>query len=67
MPAVRGETVVVPHPPDADIEAIRDILQGYNEPASILKELIQNAEDAGATRMEPKLPEKVSRQKEALR
>src|SRR6266700_1079997 len=41
----------VRHPPEADIESIRDLLRGYGSPGSILKELIQNAEDAGASRM----------------
>jgi hypothetical protein len=43
----------VRHPPEADIEAIRDLLRGYSSPWSILKELIQNAEDAEkASRMD---------------
>src|SRR5262245_51654581 len=42
----------VRHPPEADIESIRDLLRGYNSSQSILKELIQNAEDAGASRMD---------------
>ena len=41
----------VRHPPEADIESIRDLLRGYGSPGSILKELIQNAEDAGAPSM----------------
>lgn len=44
-------TTGVRHTQEADIQAIRDILTGYNDEASILKELIQNAEDAGATSM----------------
>ena len=42
----------VRHPPEADIESIRDLLRGYGSAGSILKELIQNAEDAGASRMD---------------
>ena len=42
----------VRHAPEADIESIRDLLQGYGSARSILKELIQNAEDANATRMD---------------
>jgi hypothetical protein len=43
----------VSHPPEADIESIRDLLRGYGSARSILKELIQNAEDArGASRMD---------------
>lgn len=34
----------VRHPPETDIESIRDLLRGYDESRSILKELIQNAE-----------------------
>ena len=45
MPGVR-------HPPQADIESIRDLLRGYTSSKNILKELIQNAEDAGASRMD---------------
>ena len=41
----------VRHPPEADIESIRELLHGYG-PGNILKELIQNAEDAGASRMD---------------
>ncbi|HYD16451.1 MAG TPA: hypothetical protein VEB03_00440 [Candidatus Nanoarchaeia archaeon] len=40
------------HPPEADIESIRQLLEGYGTSRGILKELIQNAEDAGATRMD---------------
>jgi hypothetical protein len=40
------------HPPEADIESIRDLLRGYGSSRSILKELIQNAEDARASRMD---------------
>jgi len=39
------------HPPEADIESIRQLLGGYGS-SSILKELIQNAEDAEASRMD---------------
>ena len=42
----------VRHPPEADIESIRDLLRGYGSARSILKELIQNAEDAEALRMD---------------
>lgn len=42
----------VRHPPEADIESIRDLLRGYGSSPGILKELIQNAEDAGARRMD---------------
>ena len=42
----------VHHSPEADIESIRDLLRGYGISRSILKELIQNAEDSGATRMD---------------
>jgi hypothetical protein len=38
-------------PPKADIESIRQLLSGYGS-SSILKELIQNAEDAEASRMD---------------
>lgn len=43
----------VRHPPEADIESIRELLRGgYGTARSILKELIQNAEDARASRMD---------------
>jgi hypothetical protein len=42
----------VRHPPQADIQAIRQLLEGYDSATGILKELIQNAEDACASRME---------------
>src|SRR5882762_9361534 len=43
----------VRHRPEADIESIRDLLRGgYGSERSILKELIQNAEDAGSSRMD---------------
>jgi hypothetical protein len=42
----------VRHRPEADIESIRDLLRGYGSSRSILKELIQNAEDARATHMD---------------
>ncbi len=38
----------VQHPPEADIQNIRDLLRGYGTEGSLIKELIQNAEDAGA-------------------
>jgi hypothetical protein len=41
----------VRHLPQADIESIRDVLRGYGSPGGILKELIQNAEDAKAKRV----------------
>ena len=42
----------VEHLAESDIEAIRDLLHGYGSSRSILKELIQNAEDAGADRLD---------------
>ena len=45
----------VHHSPEADIESIRDLLRGYGVSRSILKELIQNAEDSGAKRMDIRL------------
>lgn len=42
----------VRHRPEVDIESIRELLHGYASARSILKELIQNAEDAGASRMD---------------
>ena len=39
------------HPPAGDIDEIRELLRGYGSEESLLKELIQNAEDAGATRL----------------
>lgn len=42
----------VEHLAESDIEAIRDLLRGYGSSRSILKELIQNAEDAGASRLD---------------
>ena len=42
----------VEHLAEADIETIRDLLRGYGSHRSIIKELIQNAEDAGATRLD---------------
>jgi hypothetical protein len=42
----------VRHRVQADIQTIRQILSGYGSPRSILKELIQNAEDARATRID---------------
>ena len=41
----------VRHLPQADIESIRDVLRGYGSSGGILKELIQNAEDAKARSM----------------
>ena len=49
--AISSRSGGVRHPPEADIESIRDLLRGYGS-GSILKELIQNAEDAGASRMD---------------
>jgi hypothetical protein len=40
------------HSPQNDIENLRDLLKGYGDAGSIIKELIQNAEDADATRFE---------------
>jgi len=42
----------VRHPPEADIESIRDLLRGDGSSRSILKELTQNAEDAEASQMD---------------
>src|SRR5689334_21493285 len=42
----------VHHLPQADIESIRDVIRGYGSPGAILKELIQNAEDAKAGTMD---------------
>src|SRR6185369_1770002 len=42
----------VEHLAESDIEAIRDLLRGYGSVKSILKELIQNAEDAEAPRLD---------------
>src|SRR5690242_9292678 len=42
----------VEHLAETDIETIRDLLRGYGSSRSILKELIQNAEDAGAGRLD---------------
>src|SRR5262249_32256788 len=42
----------VHHSPEADIESIRDLLRGYGLSRSILKELIQNAEDSRASQMD---------------
>ena len=42
----------VEHLVEADIEAIRDLLRGYGSHRSILKELVQNAEDAEASRLD---------------
>ncbi|MCC7376082.1 MAG: hypothetical protein IT581_15595 [Verrucomicrobiales bacterium] len=38
----------VQHLPQADIQNIKDLLRGYGSPGSLMKELIQNAEDAEA-------------------
>lgn len=37
------------HPRSVDIDEIRELLRGYGSEESLLKELIQNAEDANAT------------------
>ena len=42
----------VQHPPEADIQNIRDLLRGYGSEGSLVKELIQNAEDAGAEHLD---------------
>ena len=42
----------VRHLPQADIESIRDVIRGYGSSGAILKELIQNAEDAKAQSMD---------------
>jgi hypothetical protein len=42
----------VRHLPQADIESIRDVIRGYGSAGAILKELIQNAEDANARNMD---------------
>ena len=42
----------VEHLTESDIEAIRDLLRGYGSSKGILKELIQNAEDAEASRLD---------------
>jgi len=42
----------VEHLAEADIETIRDLLRGYGSHGSIIKELIQNAEDAEASRLD---------------
>jgi hypothetical protein len=42
----------VEHLAESDIETIRDLLRGYGSSSSILKELIQNAEDAEASRLD---------------
>src|SRR5207244_5882785 len=42
----------VRHLPQADIESIRDVVRGYGSAGAILKELIQNAEDAKAQNMD---------------
>lgn len=47
-PRLRG----VQHLPQADIQNIRDLLHGYGSPGSIMKELIQNAEDAAAQHLD---------------
>jgi len=40
------------HPRSVDIDEIRELLRGYGSEESLLKELIQNAEDANATRLQ---------------
>lgn len=51
----------VQHPPEADIQNIRDLLRGYGSEGSLIKELVQNAEDAGAKHLDlilaPGLPQ----------
>ena len=42
----------IQHPPEADIQNIRDLLQGYGSGGSLMKELIQNAEDAQAKHLD---------------
>jgi hypothetical protein len=42
----------VQHPPEADIQNIRDLLQGYGSGGSLMKELIQNAENAQAIHLD---------------
>lgn len=42
----------VQHPPEADIQNIRDLLCGYGSEGSLIKELVQNAEDAGAKHLD---------------
>ena len=39
------------HPPAGDIDEIRELLRGYGSEESLLKELIQNAEDSEASRL----------------
>lgn len=47
-PVLRG----LLHSPEQDIQDIRTLLGGYGSEESLLKELLQNAEDAGATRLD---------------
>jgi hypothetical protein len=47
-PRLRG----VQHLPQADIQNIRDLLRGYGSAGSLIKELIQNAEDAEAKHLD---------------
>ncbi len=42
----------VQHPPEADIQNIRELLRGYGSENGVLKELIQNAEDAEARHLD---------------
>lgn len=42
----------VQHLPQADIQNIRDLLRGYGSPGSLMKELIQNSEDAEAKHLD---------------
>src|SRR5262245_48484847 len=42
----------VQHMPQADIQNIRDLLRGYGSETNLLKELIQNAEDAQAKHLD---------------
>lgn len=51
MPTLISHAGGAEHPPEGDIQAIRDLLKGYGSDHSLLKELIQNAEDAESTRL----------------
>ncbi len=48
----RGRSRGVQYPTEAAINDIRELLRGYGAVEIILKVLIQNAEDAGASNME---------------
>lgn len=39
------------HPPEGDIDEIQELLKGYGSIESLVKEMIQNAEDASARRL----------------